>query len=149
MPTRRDAVLLISALPIGLMTRSSNSATAPSPLGSAAVDSAVTPDRELTLFLSDQLNAQRWRYAGQNYLERREHIVVNEHETVRLIFRNDTDQSRILYLDSVPLHLEAGDSFSVDMRFDELQSKSILDKQSGKSKIIVVRPSYQGHAIVA
>jgi hypothetical protein len=147
MPTRRDAVLLMSTLPAGLLVWPTGAVLAARSI--PAIDVSVVPDRQLTLNLSDDLQRQQWVYAGQRYEERREHIVVYENETVRFAVVNDTSDRRSLMLESARIDLHAGESVVLDLNFDSLTPRTLRDMNSTLAREIVVRPSYQTHAAVS
>jgi len=145
MLTRRDALVLIGAVPAGAaMSVTPRLAEASECPGSHP---ALAPDRELSLTLSDDLRLQRWSYEGQSYTDARETIALNEGERIRFNFVNDTGVPQSLMLDRRHIHLSAGESFTLDLSIDGLEPRTLRSEHT--TRTIRVRPSYQTHATFA
>ncbi|HTE40203.1 MAG TPA: hypothetical protein VK629_05205 [Steroidobacteraceae bacterium] len=143
MLTRREAIVLIGALPAGAALASEFKS-----YSVAAVTDTFTADRELTLTLSDNLQTQNWIYEGQRYSEERPSIVVHEGECVRVTLVNDTSVAQVLTLDQDRIALAAHSHVIVDLSFDSLRSRTLRNANTAAIRVIEVRPSYQLHALV-
>jgi FtsP/CotA-like multicopper oxidase with cupredoxin domain len=157
MITRRAALVMIGVAPMAAsiapayasLAAPASAASSASPASPVSLVTLFTPDRELHLTLSDNLQRQTWAYAGQTYTEVCNDIVVNEGEMLRLILTNDTERAQRLVLDGSPIELAANHSATVDLTIDQLQSKTLSNPLAGITRAIRVRPAYQSHALFA
>ena len=143
MLTRRETIAMLGVLP--LSAAAAPIASLPQPETFALEN--VTPDRELHLRIKDNFGSQSWTYAGQQYVENRGTIVVEEDEHIRLRITNDMKSAQSLRHNGVTFRCNPGETIEFDWCVESLDATSIENLQTGFARRISVRPTYQRHAI--